>query len=726
MKTLRATGSMNLAARREWLRRRKGSVLVPILIVVTAMGMVTMILSDSSRSVARRIAKKADEERLEAAADAAADLAVHEIWKGFVKDNGGKPGPLSSAQAFLSTKGVPKLTSAQVGGNVDPKQMQSVGKFDGNKLPWNDMLSTTPLAKNGAGKPLVGGARLHDLKIVREDFGSSIALRVRAKTAFGESAGDRESREIERLYVMAGEEFKGFGYALLANNVNCIMCHTEVDSTDRYYNSDSSKYGTFERARVGTLQSLKIRSTTADSRVAGTIYTRGPFMDKNGSLITNYAATTLKSVQLESDGRIKENGSGAMTTANLALTTGTPLPKAGNLYTNYPVNPVDSTDGILPEAFPPVIPDENGNRIVDASEYDAVAATATGSVSGGTKTLVNIGSTLSGSGLPMTNSQSSLSGSVDSHVVLQGTSGNPLVLNGRVAVKGDVILQGVVRGTGEIIAGGNIYVVGSVRYADGTNAQGKRTFGVASDGTQNRLTIAAGGNILVGDFLSQSNPASPLVTGKSTGGFNFTITEMALFNQMEWSKAKPQLSGYGGTAVDNPLYDPSYKPRYYSVFPGDPVAVFAGGGTYFNPATKTWMGKEEATAWTSPGLSVYAQNNAAVAGASFLSLMPATGWVTANQLKNMWTATASAQGGGPLQIDGLLYTNNATYLVARAGGSYGGQVIMNGGLIGADMGILVPGNGGVGLQLNYDTRQNGVLKIKDTGKVALSRGFRLK
>lgn len=79
-----------------------------------------------------------------------------------------------------------------------------------------------------------------------------------------------------------------------------------------------------------------------------------------------------------------------------------------------------------------------------------------------------------------------------------------------------------------------------------------------------------------------------------------------------------------------------------------------------------------------------------------------------------------------MQLDGLFYTNNATILLTRAGGAYGGRVTLNGGLVGADMGILVPGNGGVGLQLNYDKRHRGVLDLNDTTQVRLTRGFRIR
>ncbi len=39
----------------------------------------------------------------------------------------------------------------------------------------------------------------------------------------------------------------------------------------------------------------------------------------------------------------------------------------------------------------------------------------------------------------------------------------------------------------------------------------------------------------------------------------------------------------------------------------------------------------------------------------------------------------------------------------------------------ADIGLLVPGNGGVGLQLNFDVRAKSMLKLKSGDNIALRR-----
>jgi hypothetical protein len=75
-----------------------------------------------------------------------------------------------------------------------------------------------------------------------------------------------------------------------------------------------------------------------------------------------------------------------------------------------------------------------------------------------------------------------------------------------------------------------------------------------------------------------------------------------------------------------------------------------------------------------------------------------------------------------MNIDALLYTNNSTWALVRSSSIYKGQLILNGGLVAVDTGVLVPGSGGgAGLQLNYDARQRNKLNIADTSGPATVR-----
>jgi hypothetical protein len=315
-------------------------------------------------------------------------------------------------------------------------------------------------------------------------------------------------------------------------------------------------------------------------------------------------------------------------------------------------------------------------------------------------------------------------------------------------VNGDVVIEGVVQGTGQIIAGGNMYVMGPVVYADGKDETGSRTFGLDADGNDNRLTLGAGGNILVGDFLltkdggkvkkkkkggdptpvPTTSPYDPrAINGDKSGGSNFTTSELTLFNRMEWTKTQPALPDASGKYVANPLYEPGYRPRYYTLYGDNPVYAFNTEKTYFSAETGTWLGKEHVKGFSDDGVTEFLPGSPELRGAAISTLMPRNGWLSDTQLIEMWKSVTDRQPSGqPLALDALLYTNNATMFLSRKNSVYGGKAIINGGLVGADMGVLVPGDGGVGLQVNYDVRQSIGLKLRSTDRVRLTRGPRFR
>ena len=82
---------------------------------------------------------------------------------------------------------------------------------------------------------------------------------VSASTTRGEGlANPVIDRAIQVVYTIEPAPFEGFDYGVLANNVNCIFCHTVVDTTERYYGMSTGDDG-YERVRLGTLESLMVR-----------------------------------------------------------------------------------------------------------------------------------------------------------------------------------------------------------------------------------------------------------------------------------------------------------------------------------------------------------------------------------------------------------------------------------------------------------------------------------
>lgn len=560
--------------------------------------------------------------------------------------------------------------------------------------------------------------------VKRNDVASSTRLEI-SSTGHAESGA---AQTIDATYRVEGAPFNGFDFAILAKNVNCIMCHATIDNVDRVNNTVVGKRGTFDRVKVAALESMLIRTTSAMSTIAGTVYTRGIVTDKAGVVITNLSPTGqgLNGYEMTADGKIVE----PMNSTDLVNTTGTPLPQFGNLYLNYPTNEADMTDGALPGSFPPPFPDDNGNKNVDDDEYSGIASKTTGGITGGIIYAVPTGSTYASGSLPSFGNISSVNQSYEGNLILVGTDANPVEINGDFAVNGDVIVQGKVKGSGQIFARGNVYVTGNITYADGS-AAGKRTFGVASDGTQNALSVAAGKNILVGDYLTPKNGSildkTVIDPGNLAGGepFSFTMSEMTLFNRAEWTKTQEFLPNKTGAMVANATYDATYKPRYYTLNSTDPVYIFnknnsQNKGTYWDPVSNSWQGKEHLDSYDLTFLSRIDKGSPLLGNAEILPLSSSSNWITSQNLKSMWINDENSRSSGnPFQIDGQLYTNNSIFTLTRSASKTGGTMTVNGALVASDVGVLTP----YGLQLNYDQRLRSYLKIKDNSKVEITQVF---
>ena len=125
--------------------------------------------------------------------------------------------------------------------------------------------------------------------------------------------------------------------------------------------------------------------------------------------------------------------------------------------------------------------------------------------------------------------------------------------------------------------------------------------------------------------------------------------------------------------------------------------------------------------WTDPNDPLLYDSNGD-SKASISVLTASDKWLS-NELLYDWMATAaSSRSNGPIEIDSLLYSNNSIYGIVARGGTADGQMVVNGAIVAADVGLLVPGNGGVGLQLNYDQRPKEALAIVSTDNVRLVRG----
>ncbi len=734
-----------------------------MLSVLSVLGLTFLSASVSGKQVA---VQQNDDYNLRSTAESASNLAADTLWAGYLRSHGGAAGDIASFRVYLEQEGI----------SVDP-----IG-------PGIDLLPRVALPASGA----LDHARVDSLRVRRQDQGNATQLyfSIGTSTCRGEGAvHGGTSRSVEVVYNIQPAAFEGFDYAILTRNVNCVFCHTRVDSAARVFNHDSTLYDSFAKVKVGTLTALELRSDSragisdsdADSLIAGSLYVRGVATNQAGVPISNWSQQSAKSCTFDNEGHLLEDSSGHLAT-NAFSPAGNPPQPGMNLYLNYPTNYGEMVDGGLPIDFPPPFPDDGGvdpdtghhssagagNKHVDPNEFYAAAQQADGTISGGTIFVAAAGQTVGTDSAwhdaTTTGNTTSLAHVTTGNVVLTGTQEHPLVIDGTVAIDGDVVIQGVVKGKGSILAKGNLYVPGNLTYADGQaylpgdepgDPSGPRTFGVAQDGTVNALGLAAGGNMMIGDYLDpsvfQHHDENAIVDGTPNSPWNFTLAEIAIFNRSEWAYTQPTLPGPHGTTVTNPNYKGAdYVPRFYQFGPGDVIPIFNEGGQYFDPSTGTWRGPEAALTWDMSMLTVLDPNDhtnpllydqaTGAAKASVLQATPTDGWLADQVYENAleaWKDTLPT--GSSMKIDGLLYTNNAIFGIVHRSDRMDGQLELNGSLVCADLGLLAPGKPSsgtqgtdanlpgspykIGLRLNYDGRTKDMLNVQNPNQVTIKRAL---
>lgn len=639
-----------------------------ILVMLAALG---AALITTSRVQARAIGDTIELSRATYVAEGAIGIARGELWEGFV-GSAGKDRSLESFRAYLDHG---------LGGIVP-----------GVPRDLSDLVPDL-------------GLPVSELTVERMDAldGGRVELEFRALIETG--AGALEVLERHRT---EGTPFGGLEFAMLTNDVNCIFCHASFDSVRKY---DRVPY---PPVKIASLESVRAR-TGSGSSVAGSLYVRGTFADKSGRPLSN-PSSVITGVATTADGLVRLDASGNSIPQSL---------QAGvDYFPDYPVDPHAQDHGSVPGEFPPTFPDANRNGVVDDAEFQTIAGQSTGRLSGGVVVEVPAGSTHAGAGLPTAGNRSTITGSSGGHLLLVGTPERPIEIEGRVAVDGDLVIQGTVQGAGTLWARGNVYVLGNLTYADGRDASGRRTFGVAADGTANALGLAAGGMILLGDYLE-----TPNVLPDSGGSMSFTQIEMAIFNRREFARTQPVIPDRSGNPVPNPLYTPGYRPSFYGLAGNHDVPVFlstnfdpltatwssaTGSKSYWDPALETWGGSERPNKFTE---TMVMPRSALPAEWNVLGGLPTADWLSSGQLEGLWAASEARHNGGPMQVDSMLYTNSGIFAMASSKTRYGGQMVINGGLVARDMGILVP----KGLEVNYDERVARFFGVTDLGDIRLVR-----
>ncbi|MEW6071923.1 MAG: polymer-forming cytoskeletal protein [Planctomycetota bacterium] len=776
---------------------RRGIALVPAMLLVSGLAIFAMALLTTVLTGKRTTTHQSDDFKLSSAVESVAILAVDEIWSGYLASQGGAADSIDTFRFYLLGMGIPDS-----GPGGPPKKDEGT-----------DLLPLLGLPAGGAAPARFNDVNVDSLRMVRRDAGESTQLFVTVSASTSRGQGILNpvlNRAVQQVYTVEPEDFAGFDYAILANNVNCIFCHTSVDSVDRQFNLDPDEYGSFPRVKVGTLESLVLRKDLegctwdvtdgdADSFVAGTVYTRGLATDHAGSPIADWGALTFKGYAFDADGNIVQDSGGEMSICDF-VPAGDPPGSGENLYLDYPTEYAEQVDGSLPRHFPPPIPDDGGidpdtglpdttgaeNRLVDDFEYAAIASTADGAITAGILNVTDHDEILDtpldlGMAVWFGNT-SSIQQSVVGNVILTGTPDNPITIDGTVAIDGDLMINGYVKGEGALIVRGNVYAPTDIVYLDGReyvegdvpgSPTGPRTFGIAPDGTRNALGLAAGGNVMIGDYQrpaklqwdwTYETPGKyETISGNPDTGdpmlddWSFALSELAIFNRGEWARTQPMLPGAPGeadldpsqwTAV-NPDYDPDYVPRYYGYEDDTILPFFNRGDVYYDVSTRSWRAIVEVPiAWDPAVLSYadptdpadpYLYNADGTPKAARYALQPTNGWIENDVYKTAVEYFSDQHAwGDPIRIDGLLYTNNSIFTIVNRDERPLGTMVVNGALVAADLGVLVPGvsdPGGylanhsplsdfaIGLQLNYDRRVKNMLNVANPYQVQLKRTY---
>ncbi len=523
---------------------KRGVILPAVVSMLAILGVLLMSLLGGSVEQKQWSDGQEYDSRVEAIADTAIALAANRIWTDF--------------EAFAGPNGMHPWNFRTY--------MEGLGITDqaGVTMPAaQSFLAAANLSQDGEGHYPMSGGYITDIGIVRVDSLDSTRITISARASMNPvntPGRDNNQATVQQTFEVTRPDWQGMDYALLANNVNCILCHAEIDDAERFYNQDPLAQNSFDRVRVGSLESIHIRSNP-NSKIAGTLYLGGEALEADGDPLTNWGSLNLQSAAFGSDAKLIEDGFGNLSWGSFEPADATE-PEAGeNLYLDYLANGDEGqVDGALPGYFPSPFPDNGGydpatgvatpgladNRVLDRNEFLASAQAAIGSLSGGRSAVVPEGTVLNDLGeldSALDAGNLGIGGVTTGNVILHGTKANPIVLDGTVAIDGDLIISGYVKGQGSLMASGNVFIPGDLLYEDGTNGDGQRTYGVSSDGALNSLALTAGGNVTIGDPSHGPywNPGS--IDGTKDTGFNFIMDELAIFNRGEWIKTQPELPG---------------------------------------------------------------------------------------------------------------------------------------------------------------------------------------
>ena len=520
---------------------RGSAIFISLVMMIGALALVLTVLQLSTANVVRQ-EEYIDRESSFTAAQGELNKTIADVWKPFDTNDGTVwPAPATGDKyADLI-----QLLNVRIGpGNATPNTKDS---------GWCDY--PNPFTAHRVGDSYITSCKVRwqVATVALDSYSPAVFITVKT-TAQGNfdpnnpawhSATDIPAT-VEQTFLLGRQSAPPLlQFAALTKNISCSMCHTSFGQAEQYFNTLAvskltdpsnanatqaqidllqSNFGTFPRAKIGSLSSFQLRTSPVQdpdynqktnrfapstSVLMGSMYSRGIMEDGAHNLLSQpppeaLLGSTFGNLSTSTDRfdkmlgiNIFQDSTGAVQPTPLTPTgtdvSGAPLP-FGNLYLNYPTQLAQQTDGILPTDFPFPFQDPSPNaprnltRLVTPADVQSMiadrqaraadplqttASNVIGSLAGGYAQVVPTNGTYTGTSLPMPNDpamkssdQVAGSGVIDGNLILVGTKDNPVHLSNQVFVKGDIIIKGYYDGTGSLWSSGNIYLPSDVRYAD--------------------------------------------------------------------------------------------------------------------------------------------------------------------------------------------------------------------------------------------------------------------
>ncbi len=518
-----------------------GNALVTALVLLTLVSTGTAALLGTAVNASEGTRVRTERFDVRRSASSVNKIAARSIWSSYRNSLGGRDTSVAGLRDYLERNGLPTQNGAT------PARSEWVDRIG---------LSTSPEGDRVLGDTVIDSVLIHRVDEPRQTR-LVVTTITRERSGYsGATTGINDA--VTDIFSLEAARWDGLDFALLANNINCIMCHTSVDDARRVFTGDGiARGGEYNRARVGSIESFQFREDP-DSSIAGTLYLGGPAIDQHGAPITDWSSFNLLGADLDGTGRIQEDLLGEPILDPMSPVDPTTPTPYGNLYTNY-LDGSAQIDGTMPDTFPLPFRDDGGfdlttgelteggagNRRVDPNEFAATTESFRGTISGGSIGVALPGERVSSAASARAladGNRTSLQTVTQGNVVLTGSDIEPIRIDGDVAIDGDLIISGPIEGSGSLWVKGNIYVRGDLQYADAV-AGSERQFGLGRNGGLNALGLTAGGNIVMGDPFRPQWGEGASVDGSQGGPWNFTVEQTAIFNRGEWVKTQPTLPG---------------------------------------------------------------------------------------------------------------------------------------------------------------------------------------